>query len=586
MLLIVVIRMEEKMDRITKSLLDEFVTENSFGALAEDTAFEHFTGYLVTSSHYSESISSDDITVGAGGDCGIDCISIIVNGCLVTEPEEVQDLEETNGYLDAHFLFIQAERSSSFESAKIGQFGFGVQDFFSERPSLPQNDRVQHTWRISNEIFSRSGNFRKGNPKCSLYYVTTGRWTDDDNLVVRRDAIIEDLRNLNLFRGIGFDCIGAAGVQQLFRNSKNAISTEVSFIQRTVFPEINGIEEAYLGLLPAPEFLKLVENTDEDILTSLFFDNIRDWQEWNPVNSEIKQTLENEQTKVYFPLLNNGVTIVARRINPTGNRFLVEDYQVVNGCQTSYVLHETRSLLSDQIMVPVRLIATQDEDIKNSIIKATNRQTPVTEEQLFAMSDFPKKMEAYFPTFDGRKKLYYERRSRQYNAVEGIEKVRVINMTTLVRSFASIFLELPHRTTRNYKALLRTIGTDIFNIEHRFEPYYVAAYAHYRLEFLFRNQTLPSELKPARYHMLLGFRLLTSPRDLPAFNSHEMRRYCERLMEMLWDDQLSVRVLRDAAGHVDSVAAGNMHRDNIRTETFTASFIQEIENNQIAQPTA
>ncbi|HEV2173623.1 MAG TPA: hypothetical protein VGR71_08650, partial [Nitrospira sp.] len=86
------------MDRITKALLSEFVEQSSLQALSEDKAFEQFCGYLVTSAHYSESFSSDDIAVGAGGDCGIDCITIIVNGTLVTEPEEVADLASTNGF--------------------------------------------------------------------------------------------------------------------------------------------------------------------------------------------------------------------------------------------------------------------------------------------------------------------------------------------------------------------------------------------------------------------------------------------------------------------------------------------------------
>ncbi len=165
-------------------------------------------------------------------------------------------------------------------------------------------------------------------------------------------------------------------------------------------------------------------------------------------------------------------------------------------------------------------------DVKNQIIKATNRQTEVTEDQLFALSDFPKKLEVYFPTFDGHKKLYYERRSRQYNVMSDIEKVRVINMTTLVRAFASFFLDLPHRTSRNYKLLLKTIGTDIFNKEHKLEMYYLAAYAHYRLEYLFRNQVLPPELKPARYHLLMAYRKLANPDNMPKhFNSHEMTAY-------------------------------------------------------------
>jgi len=108
------------MDRITKALLDEFIQQNALNALKEDKAFEHFAGYLVTVGHYPESFSTDDICVGAGGDCGIDCISIIVNGSLVTEPEEIEDLATTNGYLDVSFVFTQAERSSGFEAAKIG----------------------------------------------------------------------------------------------------------------------------------------------------------------------------------------------------------------------------------------------------------------------------------------------------------------------------------------------------------------------------------------------------------------------------------------------------------------------------------
>ncbi|MEK9139140.1 MAG: AIPR family protein, partial [Bacteroidota bacterium] len=130
------------------------------------------------------------------------------------------------------------------------------------------------------------------------------------------------------------------------------MTTEVTFSARTVIPEIPGVEEAYLGLLPATEFLRLIENDNNEVLTSLFYDNVRHWQEWNPVNSEMRETLSSADKARFFPLLNNGVTIVARRIHPTANKFLLEDYQVVNGCQTSYVLHECRDALTDDVMVP------------------------------------------------------------------------------------------------------------------------------------------------------------------------------------------------------------------------------------------
>jgi len=564
------------MDRVTKSLLDEFISDNQLTTLPEDTAFEYFCGWLIASNHHDESLQPDDIHVGAGGDCGIDCIAIIVNGSLITEPEEIKAIADASTYLDTTFIFVQAERSISFKTPKIGQTGFGVQDFFSDHPALVQNDRIKLMAQITNEIYARSSQFKKGNPQCYLYYVTTGRWLDDQNLVARRDAVINDLKSLNIFRKVEFECFGAERIHQLYRLSKNAIRREIVFTDRTVLPDLPGVEQAYLGLLPTTEFLKMVENENQEMINSIFYDNVRDWQEWNPVNDSMRQTIEDPTKKCYFPLLNNGITIVARQVIPTGNRFVIEDYQVVNGCQTSYVLHEMREELSKDVFIPIRLIATTDPEIRNSIIKATNRQTQVTDDQLFALSDFPKSLEAYLPTFDGKKRLYYERRSKQYSAQSNIEKVRIVDQRSLVRAFASIFLELPHRTTRNYKLLQKSFGADIFNKDHRLEPYYVAAYAHYRLDYLFRNQVIASELKPARYHLLLAFRLLATNAPMPHLSSHEMQRFCESLMETLWDDDETIALFEEAVLHVKKVAAGNFNRDNIRTEVFTQNLTKRL----------
>lgn len=564
------------MDRITKALLDEFVVENSLMILEEDKAFEHFASYVATSNHYSDSYSTYEIVVGAGDDCGIDCISVIVNGYHVTEPEEIKDLSETNGYLDVSLIFVQAERSPNFETAKIGQFGFGVVDFFSEKPSLRQNNQVALKAKIINEIYSRSSMFKKGNPQCFLYYITTGRWVHDQNLINRSNAVKKDLEDTGLFKKVSFECLGAEKVQNIYRDLKNAISREIVFNERTVLPELPCVEQSYIGILPATEFLKLIENESGEMLATIFNDNIRDWQDWNDVNTEIQTTLSNDLTKIYFPLLNNGITIVAKKIIPTGNRFFIEDYQIVNGCQSSCVLHDSRSNLNENVLIPVRLISTQDIEIKNMIIKATNRQTPISDEMLFVLTDFPKKLEVFFPTYNGNKKLYYERRPRQYNSYSNIERVRIINMTTLIRAFASIFLDQPHRTTRNYKALLKLIGADIFNKEHRLEMYYLAAFAHYRLEYLFRNQTISSELKPARYHLLMAFRKICNTSSLPRLNSREMERYCNSLLEVLWDEQRYKDVFAQSSVIVSNAADSNFHRDNIRTEPFTRKVNEEV----------
>ena len=86
-------------------------------------------------------------------------------------------------------------------------------------------------------------------------------------------------------------------------------------------------------------------------------------------------------------LLNNGVTIVADSISKTGDIFTLEDYQIANGCQTSHVLFNNTAYLTSAIQIPVKLIVSQNSDVKNRIIKATNRQTPVKTEELTALTD-------------------------------------------------------------------------------------------------------------------------------------------------------------------------------------------------------
>ena len=80
-----------------------------------------------------------------------------------------------------------------------------------------------------------------------------------------------------------------------------------------------------------------------------------DWQGYNDVNSEIRSTLESP-SKNRFVLMNNGLTIIARDLHPTGDKFRVEDYQIVNGCQTSHVLFDQRESLDDSVTIPIRLI--------------------------------------------------------------------------------------------------------------------------------------------------------------------------------------------------------------------------------------
>ena len=113
------------------------------------------------------------------------------------------------------FIFVQAERSSHFETQKIGQTGFGVLDFFKDEPQLPRNVAVKDAAAIMTAVYERSSKFTRGNPNCQVYYVTTGTWNADANLEARRAAVVQDLTETNLFGEVVFSPVGADALQDV-----------------------------------------------------------------------------------------------------------------------------------------------------------------------------------------------------------------------------------------------------------------------------------------------------------------------------------------------------------------------------------
>lgn len=243
-----------------------------------------------------------------------------MNGALITDVDSVHELVERNGYIEASFIFVQAERRSSFDGAKIGSFGFGTEDFFRDIPTLVRGAKIAEAAAIVKAIYDKGTLFRS-KPSCRLYYVTTGTWTDDQNLCARRDGCIAALEASHLFGSVEFWCLGADQLHRLYNQTKTAVTREFSFKDRAEIPAIAGVEQAYLGFISATEFINIVsDDSGDDIAGGIFDENVRDWQDYNDVNSEIQATLQSSG-RGRFVLMNNGVTIITRTLRQLGSRF-------------------------------------------------------------------------------------------------------------------------------------------------------------------------------------------------------------------------------------------------------------------------
>jgi AIPR protein len=99
----------------------------------------------------------------------------------------------------------------------------------------------------------------------------------------------------------------------------------------------------------------LADDGSQQMNTSVFFDNVRDFDPDSKINRSIISEVKTGDRKA-FVFRNNGVTVIAKRLNRTGDRFTVEDYQIVNGCQTTNIMFHCREII-DELFVPFNLTA-------------------------------------------------------------------------------------------------------------------------------------------------------------------------------------------------------------------------------------
>ncbi len=390
--------------------------------------------------------------------------------------------------------FIQSKTSPTFDMSEMGNFLFGVQQFFEDTQSIKLDDKINDLIEVKNHIYNDENIMDlRPLPECHMYYVTTGVWKADGTLLGKIEFEKNHLISKGIFSEVCFHPIDNAEIQTIYREIRNKIDRCIDFERHVIMPTIRNVEEAYLGILPCFEYLKLITDEDANLMRNLFYDNVRDFQGDNPVNKEIEETINNVNNNDKFVLLNNGVTVVAKEVRKVGTKFTIRDYQIVNGCQTSHIIHRHRDKLTNVMNLPIKIIVTRDSEVMNQITRATNRQTPVTNEAFEALEPYQKLLEEYYNNAS-EVRLYYERRSHQYDDMP-IPKNKIISITSQIKSFLAMFLNEPHSTHRYYGELLKSKRSSLFVKEHFPSVYYTAGLAFFRLDECFKKNKIEKNIE-------------------------------------------------------------------------------------------
>ena len=228
------------MDRITKNLLDGFLEQFEIKPESEPKDFEKFCNYSVVKNEFNNEFEIEDISTG--NNQGIDGLGIIVNNLFINTTQEVEDIVKDAKILDVVFVFIQSKTSTKFEGSEIGNFIFSIKDFFNENPELIKTDEIKEKFAITQILFKHFSLMTKGNPLCKLYYVTAGKWVDDQNLTAVINNNVKELKDMGLFEDVFFVPCDAQKIQKLYRKTSEEVTAEFSFDEMVTLPKINGVE--------------------------------------------------------------------------------------------------------------------------------------------------------------------------------------------------------------------------------------------------------------------------------------------------------------------------------------------------------
>lgn len=570
-------------DKIVNSLVKPFLDAHIVSYELENEkdvskTFEHFFNYLTVRNYTSRHFDPSDISLGKG-EVGIDGVAIIVNDILVTTMPQIEELfkvGETD--ISVSFVFVQSKTSESFNSSEMTQFFEAVNDFLADGKII-MNDRASELRAVCKYIIQHPTQLSK-NPDCHLFYSFTGKDIEDKTRNAFVEHEIETLKRMSVFDEVTFTLYDAERIIASCRAIKNSIKKTIDMVDCAVLPKVHNIDEAYIGIVKCRELIKLITNEDGAILSNLFEDNVRYFQGHNIINAEIQATLRSPEKQEEFSILNNGVTIVAKEMRRTGNSFTLSGFQVINGCQTSFVLYENRAKLSDKSCIILKIISTNDKNITDSIVKATNRQTPVLNEAFETLRDFHKNLELAYKSYDNKHRLYYERRSKQYDSSE-INKNKIISFPFQTSAYVAVFLGEPHSTHRYYGELLKAYSKRIYNDNDIPEQYCMASMYVYVVDSYLKHNDYRNVYKKYKYHIALILRCLANGNPLPETASKAMKKYCELLYEKISDESWVQKSIKMACDIIDAVSGGGQvtskgGNDITRTKEFTNKILEHI----------
>ena len=270
--------------------------------------------------------------------------------------------------------------------------------------------------------------------KFSLIFASRGDTSQLGESLSARARQLEELFNQYFSASAAkFTALGATELVELHREVKSFA------LDLPVQECLTAGQEGYVVLARLKDYCLFVQDDRGALRRYLFDSNVRAYLGKNLVNADISETLMADVGPNFW-WLNNGVTILATSASLVGKMLKLRDIQIVNGLQTteSIYRHFAHSSIkeSEERSLLVKVIVSQDESVRDQVIRATNNQSAVEPAALHATDRIQRNIEDILLRND----WYYERRTNYYRN-EGRPEARIISPLELAVGSVALLLK-------------------------------------------------------------------------------------------------------------------------------------------------
>jgi hypothetical protein len=401
----------------------------------------------------------EDGIVEGPNDGGIDAVYLFQDGNLLEDDSAVSGAERPQLELEV----IQVKNEQGFRE-------LALQRLLDHLPLLLQldppenlssefNERVLERFHLFRTVFLRLSS-RFPVLTIRVRYVTKAVEPPNSKVALKSQRLKAKIQDFFREASISVDLIGAADLNDRARERQSSV-LEMRVSEGPISAEKGGL----VCLVSLMEYMNFITDHEGRLRDEIFEENVRGYEGATLINRGIGDSLrEGDDSIADFWWLNNGVSILGRRVQATGKKLVIDDPQIVNGLQTSRNIFqyfadrafyakkpkaETRHEGSIRQLL-VRVIEAEDEALAAQIIKATNSQNRISIASLRATEPFQRSIEEYFL----RRGLYYERKRNQYKG-QGKPRKDIVEVLELAQAVGAIIICQPHTARGKPSALVR-----------------------------------------------------------------------------------------------------------------------------------